>query len=715
MQTIAIGFSIFEKERMSRVETLGRRPLKPSILTTVMLIMCISGCGAIEYRVHANQELDEKEVNNTRANIFFNQSDLEPPIKPFVGIAISGGGSRSANFSAAVLEELERLGFLEHVTAISSVSGGSLTAAYYGLFKKDREKWNWRSLRRDMRTNFFSKFGWRYFSPHNWLLTKFTTYDRSNVMAEIFDKTLYHNTTFEDWGKGLPRILINTTAFNSSFSLMTDDVFDELNSSSASYPISHAVMASGAFPGAFNNVTLRDFSPPAFFWNEKEIIDPAALAKKLKYPEDPLSEFIWRNLKDNWKEEIGEFFEKPLVVKSFSYKNLNETLQISLNELMEDLFPAEDDLLAPKTEGSVAEFFGLQMLHELKLSPKTKSTLLDNPDRWSELQRFRYLLEVFYHQEIMEQRPLYFHFFDGGPIDNLGVSALGAALSEYQDVYIPKGTVKQESCFLFIIDAYNQDDESRTLTQYRPDSRTFLDFVLDSNALEAANDMLMINRAASFSDLIPSKNQKRLIRALKEVLQKEILKDHQRIVLTEAIKGDQDEAVAGVLDEMMKTLSDEEVEAFEDAIYDAIARESGLLRTRVMHLSGNRGYTCLVWDINFDSLQRIVYFLERGEQLGVKIQEKARMDGVVVLRKLLRFIPKIATHYKLTGPDNCSAEEIQGVLYDAAYILLNEDRYVLDKTFNWFRTNFDLNRSFVNPLNEKRNWTDSKASSCAWR
>ena len=52
---------------------------------------------------------------------------------PFVGIAVSGGGSRAAAFATAVFHELDRLGFLSHVTTISSVSGGSLPATYFAL------------------------------------------------------------------------------------------------------------------------------------------------------------------------------------------------------------------------------------------------------------------------------------------------------------------------------------------------------------------------------------------------------------------------------------------------------------------------------------------------------------------------------------------------------------------------------------------------------
>jgi len=51
----------------------------------------------------------------------------------FIGVAISGGGSRASVFSAAVFFELQRYGLLQQVDVLSSVSGGSFTAAYYVL------------------------------------------------------------------------------------------------------------------------------------------------------------------------------------------------------------------------------------------------------------------------------------------------------------------------------------------------------------------------------------------------------------------------------------------------------------------------------------------------------------------------------------------------------------------------------------------------------
>ena len=58
-------------------------------------------------------------------------------------LSFSGGGTRAAAFSYGVLEELARTEvninsrkrrMIDEVDIISAVSGGSFTAAYYGLF-----------------------------------------------------------------------------------------------------------------------------------------------------------------------------------------------------------------------------------------------------------------------------------------------------------------------------------------------------------------------------------------------------------------------------------------------------------------------------------------------------------------------------------------------------------------------------------------------------
>lgn len=53
-----------------------------------------------------------------------------------IGLALSGGGYRAAVFHVGTLRALRKLGILDKVDVISSVSGGSITAAYYALHKE---------------------------------------------------------------------------------------------------------------------------------------------------------------------------------------------------------------------------------------------------------------------------------------------------------------------------------------------------------------------------------------------------------------------------------------------------------------------------------------------------------------------------------------------------------------------------------------------------
>ena len=61
------------------------------------------------------------------------------------GVALSGGGSRAALFGEAGLEALARLrtadgaSVIDKISHLSSVSGGSIAAAYYALKKPGRE------------------------------------------------------------------------------------------------------------------------------------------------------------------------------------------------------------------------------------------------------------------------------------------------------------------------------------------------------------------------------------------------------------------------------------------------------------------------------------------------------------------------------------------------------------------------------------------------
>ena len=175
-------------------------------LTIAVAIVSLHGCASIPAYVATN----EPSAAATRATRATTDVVLDNGV--FVGVAISGGGARAANFSAAVLLELERLGFLKHVSAISAVSGGSLTAAYYALFGNDPGRWNEDTVKEKLRIDLQTHWLVWWANPWNIWRYWFTAYDRSDVMKDVIDFHLFDGRRFEHMAATGPGILINATS-----------------------------------------------------------------------------------------------------------------------------------------------------------------------------------------------------------------------------------------------------------------------------------------------------------------------------------------------------------------------------------------------------------------------------------------------------------------------------------------------------------------------
>ncbi|MFM8573244.1 MAG: hypothetical protein ACKOAU_16730, partial [Pirellula sp.] len=85
-------------------------------------------------RQHEIEEAINKRRRKLNADAKGNKEDRAYPDsdgEDLVGLALSGGGIRSAMFNLGLLQSLQRSGFLKHVDYISSVSGGGYTNGYY--------------------------------------------------------------------------------------------------------------------------------------------------------------------------------------------------------------------------------------------------------------------------------------------------------------------------------------------------------------------------------------------------------------------------------------------------------------------------------------------------------------------------------------------------------------------------------------------------------
>lgn len=89
---------------------------------------------------HTNEPLGQKYPPPGRATLAVTAERGNP--KVLVMLALSGGGSRAAYFSAGVMLKLQKIfperDLLREVDVLSSVSGGSMTAAYYAISKDAR-------------------------------------------------------------------------------------------------------------------------------------------------------------------------------------------------------------------------------------------------------------------------------------------------------------------------------------------------------------------------------------------------------------------------------------------------------------------------------------------------------------------------------------------------------------------------------------------------
>lgn len=208
-------------------------------------------------------------------------------------VAFSGGGTRAAAFSYGVLKALAateittengRRSILHEIDVISSVSGGSFTSAYYGLYG-DRifEEFEERFLRKNVEGALIGQV----LNPINWVRLLSSSYGRSDLAARYYDKILFDNATFADLNRpDAPLVLINTTDLATGVRFpFLQKMFDLICADLDPYPVSRAVAASSAVPVLLSPIVLKNFAgscgykPPA--WLDEAGKDQEVTYRKL--------------------------------------------------------------------------------------------------------------------------------------------------------------------------------------------------------------------------------------------------------------------------------------------------------------------------------------------------------------------------------------------------------------------------------------------------
>jgi len=219
-----------------------------------------------------------------------------------VVLAFSGGGTRAASLSYGVLEELARTEIeingtkrrlLDEIDMISSVSGGSFTAAYYALFGDrifdDFEEGF-------LKQNIQGKLVRRLINPWFWPRFWSPGYNRDDMAAELYDKEIFEGKTYADLLRRpeAPYLIINATNIESGSRFeFTQNQFDVINSDLSAFSVSRAVTASSAVPGLFGTVRLMNQSKKGesshLGWVEETLDNfqsPLRLTKEAKEAQD---------------------------------------------------------------------------------------------------------------------------------------------------------------------------------------------------------------------------------------------------------------------------------------------------------------------------------------------------------------------------------------------------------------------------------------------
>jgi NTE family protein len=190
--------------------------------------------------------------------------------KTGVILTFSGGGTRAAALADGVLRALAEtevkgrdgmVPLASQIDLVSSVSGGSVTAAYFAIGGIDGLG--------DLEQNFLysdimSTLIWRTLLNPLSLLKP-----RIDILESYLDENVFHHKTYQDLidadvpGKGRrPYVVLNAAdmASGSVFSF-NQDQFDLICSDLSRLKIADAVSASAAFPVALSALTLKNRAP----------------------------------------------------------------------------------------------------------------------------------------------------------------------------------------------------------------------------------------------------------------------------------------------------------------------------------------------------------------------------------------------------------------------------------------------------------------------
>lgn len=234
-----------------------------------------------------------------------------------LGLALSGGGFRATAFHIGTLRKLNELSLLDKIDVISSISGGSILSALYGLNKdnfEDFEKKARSGIKKGViaRALFLTWQAWLFYlilfittlfntflfglslgiliSVLFWfciyLFAGFRIFPIGIIIYKTYDKIFFFNKTLKDLCEK-PLIAINASNLESgrlmSFSKlkMSDSYYEKPSNGQpkivfkqGNFPISQAVYASSCVPQFFSPLLIKKkfFQEPELYRKIKPVL-----------------------------------------------------------------------------------------------------------------------------------------------------------------------------------------------------------------------------------------------------------------------------------------------------------------------------------------------------------------------------------------------------------------------------------------------------------
>ena len=216
----------------------------------------LAGCATSVFNPATNEPLSASTPPNMGAPTDFMRENS-------IVLSFSGGGLRAAAFAHGVLTALESVktadgDLLDDVALISSVSGSSITAAYYGVYGREGLA---RFRSEVLLPGFESGMRLSLYSPTNLMRMLGGGLNTRENFGDALDRRVFHGATFADiFRRQGPEIRIQATDLYHRVPFpFVPDLFSILCSDLSRYSVADAVAASMAVPVLFAPVVVRTF------------------------------------------------------------------------------------------------------------------------------------------------------------------------------------------------------------------------------------------------------------------------------------------------------------------------------------------------------------------------------------------------------------------------------------------------------------------------